>query len=172
MANIADFKSQLIGGGARSNQFRVYLHFPSYVSTGALEGARAQFLCKTAQLPGSTIGTVTQNYFGREVKFAGNRTFADWTITIINDENFVIRNAFERWLSLINSHAGNLRLTAPSPDAYTSRATVKQFGKSSPVAIKTYDFVGMFPTDLSTIDLNWGDTDSMEEFTEIGRAHV
>ena len=124
-----------------------------------------RFFCKSAQLPGSTIGTVTVPYFGRELKFAGNRTFADWTVTVINDEGFLIRNFFERWMNSINSHAGNTRdVLMPGPQNYVCDATVTQYSKDAQRQ-EVYDFVALFPTDLSAIDLDWGSNDAIEEFT-------
>ena len=96
MANISDFKAQLTGGGARANQFRVELSFPSFVTLGAIAGVQAQFLCNAAQLPSSTIEPITVLYRGRPVNFAGERTFQPWTISVYNDTNFNIRNALEQ----------------------------------------------------------------------------
>ena len=123
------------------------------------------FMCKTAQLPGATIGSVPVQYFGRELKFAGNRTFADWTINVINDEDFIIRNAFERWMNGINSHNLNVRNPlALAPLGYTVDGDVRQFGKTGNT-LKRYKFVGLYPTDLSPIDVDWGANDTIEEFT-------
>ena len=97
MANISDFKANLQGGGARANQFRVVLSFPSYVAGGIVVGQQAQFLCKSAQLPGSTVENVPVNYRGRVVNVAGERTFQPWSVTVLNDTNFSIRNALEQW---------------------------------------------------------------------------
>jgi hypothetical protein len=122
-------------------------------------------MAKSSQLPGSTLGTVPVYYFGREMKFAGNRTFADWSLQIINDEDFAIRNAIESWMNSINSNAGNVRDGAYStPTSYTVDAQVTQFGKTGN-ALKTYNFVGLFPVDLAPIDLDWGSNDTIEEFS-------
>ena len=102
--NVSQFRSNIKFDGARPNLFEVSLSFPTAVINGTNSGQQALFLAKAAQLPGSTIGTVSLNYFGRELKFAGNRTFTDWTITIINDEDFGIRNSLENWMNLINSN--------------------------------------------------------------------
>jgi hypothetical protein len=108
---------------------------------------------------------VPVQYFGRELKFAGNRTFADWTITIVNDEDFIIRNAFERWLNGINSHNLNVRNpVALAPAGYTVDGQVTQFGKQGNT-LKKYNFVGLFPTDLAPIDVDWGANDTIEDFT-------
>ena len=120
---------------------------------------------RSAQLPGSTLGIVPVNYFGRELKFVGNRTFADWTINIINDEDFIIRNAFERWMNAINSHSLNVRSpAAQTPVNYTVDAGVTQYGKAGN-ELKKYKFIGVFPTDLAPIELDWGSNDAIEEFT-------
>jgi hypothetical protein len=122
-------------------------------------------MCKTAQLPGSTVGVVPVNYFGRELKFVGNRTFADWTISVINDEDFVVRNAFERWMNGINSHNFNVRNPlALAPLGYSVDSEVTQFGKQGNT-LKKYRFVGVFPTDITPIDVDWGSNDTIEEFS-------
>ena len=128
--SVSTFRSQLSGDGARPNLFEVTLVFPSFATGYANAGQKITFMAKSAQLPGSTIGVVPTYYFGRELKFAGNRTFADWTIQIINDEDFAIRNAFESWMNAINTHQGNLRSgAAPTPTSYSTDATVSQYGK-------------------------------------------
>jgi hypothetical protein len=162
--NVAEFRSQLVGDGARPNLFSVSMAFPSAAPNSAA-AQKTTFMAKTAQLPGSTIGMIPVNYFGRELKFAGNRTFADCTLTIINDEDFLIRNGIESWLSAINSHAGNVRSgAAGSPSGYSVDASVLQYDKAGNV-IKSYDFVGMFPVDLAPIELDWGSNDTIEEYT-------
>jgi hypothetical protein len=162
--NVNEFRSQMVGDGARPNLFEVSMPFPGFSAPGNAQ-QKLTFMCKTAQLPGSTIGSVPVQYFGRELKFAGNRTFQDWTIQIINDEDFVVRNAFERWMNGINSHTLNVRTPlAGSPGGYTVDGDVRQFGKQGN-AIKKYKFVGLFPTDISTIDVDWGSNDTIEEFS-------
>lgn len=162
--NVAEFRSQMIGDGARPNLFAVTLVFPTNVVNGANAGQKVTFMAKSSQLPGSTVGTVPVYYFGRELKFPGNRTFPDWTINVINDEDFTIRNAIENWLNNINSHAGNVRdKTAAGSAGYSIDALVTQYGKTGEV-LKTYKFVGLFPQDLAPIDLDWGSNDSIEEY--------
>jgi len=182
---ISDFTTRLTGDGARPNLFQVSipnipvaLNAPGANPAASDPSTSLTFLAKSAQLPGSTLGTVPMYYFGREVKFAGNRTFADWTITIVNDENFLIRNAMEVWMNYINSNQGNIRGTGVQSNnfntnqalGYTSDAHVYQYAKTGGQdllagAIKAYDFVGLFPVDLSPIDLDWGSNDTIEEFT-------
>jgi hypothetical protein len=163
--NVAEFRANMVGDGARPNLFAVTLAFPTIANNGSAAGQKTTFMAKTAQIPASTVGTVPVYYFGRETKFVGNRTFADWTLTIINDEDFLIRASLESWMNSINSHAGNVRsANAVSPTSYTVDASVSQFDKTGK-SIQTYNFVGMFPVDLSTIELDWGSNDSIEEYS-------
>jgi hypothetical protein len=162
--NVTDFRANLIGDGARPNLFQVTLTFPTVASNGTAAGQQVQFLAKAAQLPGSTIGQVPLYYFGRELKFAGNRTFADWSLQIINDESFTIRKSLESWMNAMNSHAGNLRASgANNLSGYSVDATVSQYGKTGNI-LKTYKFVGLYPVDLAPIDLDWGSNDTIEEY--------
>jgi hypothetical protein len=160
--NVQEFRAQMTLDGARPNLFNCELPF-----LGNLLGSAAvkyNFMCRAAQLPGSTINQVPVNYFGRELKFAGNRTFTEWTVTIINDEDFIVRRAFEQWMSKINSHVANLRDPAyRSPAQYQQDGLVRQYGKDG-AQIKRYDFKGMFPIDVSPIELDWGANDTIEEY--------
>lgn len=161
--NVSTFRNSMKSDGARPNLFEVFINpFPF---GGGRVSQDLTFKCKTAQLPGSTIGSVIVPYFGREVKFAGNRTFPDWTVTVINDEDFAIKNAMEQWMNAINQHALNSRdpfFVAPS--TYVCQASVTQYGKAGE-PIKDYTFVDMFPIDISPIDVDWGANDTIEEFT-------
>ena len=162
--NVAEFRANLIGDGARPNLFQVTLTLPTFANNSVAAGQKLTFMAKSAQLPGSTVGTVPVYYYGRELKFAGNRTFTDWTLQIINDEDFLIRNSIESWMNSINSHAGNVRSAAAgTPSSYSVDASVIQYGKTGE-AINTYKFVGMFPLDMAAIDLDWGSNDTIEEF--------
>jgi len=164
--DINNFRANLVGDGARPNLFEVQLQFPNYVQSGSSAASKSRFLVRAAQLPGSTVGLVPLYYFGREAKLAGNRTYADWTIQIINDENMVIRNAFEQWINGINDPVGNVR--SPSADVldggYGSDAVVTQYSKTGG-ALKQYNIIGMFPVDVSPIEVDWGANDTIEEFT-------
>jgi hypothetical protein len=162
--SVNEFRSQMTGDGARPNLFEVSMPFPAFASPANAQ-TKLTFMCKTAQLPGSTVGVVPVNYFGRELKFVGNRTFADWTISVINDEDFVVRNAFERWMNGINSHNLNVRNPlALAPLGYSVDSEVTQFGKQGNT-LKKYRFVGVFPTDITPIDVDWGSNDTIEEFS-------
>ena len=163
--NVNDFRSQMVGDGARPNLFQVTLTFPTFAQNGSAAGQKTTFMAKAAQLPGSTVNQVPVYYFGRELKFAGNRSFTDWTLTIINDEDFLVRNALESWMNSINSHVSNVRAAgAAAPTNYTVDAVVDQYGKTGNI-IKSYKFVGLFPVDVAPIDLGWDNNDSIEEYS-------
>ena len=162
--SVNEFRSQMTGDGARPNLFEVSMPFPAFASPANAQ-TKLTFMCKTAQLPGSTVGVVPVNYFGRELKFVGNRTFADWTISVINDEDFIVRNAFERWMNGINSHNFNVRNPlALAPLGYSVDSEVTQFGKQGNI-LKKYRFIGVYPTDITAIDVDWGSNDTIEEFS-------
>ena len=154
--NINEFKSQLTGGGARPTLFQVQILNP--VSPEA--DFKIPFLVKTAGIPESTVGQYTVPYFGRQVKYAGDRTFADWTVTVINDEDFDIRNAMEAWSNAINTHDSNQRAL---PRDYKSNAIITQFGKDG-TALRSYVFEGLFPLTISEIAMDWSSVDTIEEF--------
>ena len=155
---VDDFKSKLRGGGARPNLFKATINFPGYAN-GDVE--LTSFLCEAAQLPGSIMGTIVIPFRGRQLKIAGDRTFDTWTPTIINDTDFNVRNAMERWMNGINSHQANAGLTAPVD--YQADLVVEQLDKDEAI-LKTYNFRGCFPTNISPIDLNYGDNDNIERF--------
>jgi hypothetical protein len=150
-----------LGGGARANQFRVDLNFPTFVGGGQNAGRKAQFLCKSASLPGSHIGISSVFYRGREVKLAGERQFQNWGVSIINDTDFAIRDAFESWMNSINDVKENVGIT--NPGLYTVDMTVTQLDRNG-ASLKTYTFAGAFPVEISDIQLDFQNNDQVEEF--------
>ena len=159
MANIDNFKAKLTGGGARPNLFKAICNFPAEAGG---DPELASFLIKGAGLPASVIAPIEVPYRGRKLKVAGDRTFEPWTITVINDEGFVIRNAFERWMNSINEHLNNTGLI--NPNDYQTDMAVQQLGKDDSV-LKTIELKGVFPTNLSQIELNYETNDTLEEYT-------
>jgi hypothetical protein len=164
--NLTEFRAAMTGDGARPNLFNCQINFPVGVALSAVAGNNFRFMARAAQLPGATINQVPVMYFGRELKFAGNRIFQDWTVTIINDENFFIRKAFEDWMSAINEHVSNVRRPGFLNTAeYTSTGYITQYGKEGATEkLKKYKFVGLFPVDITPIELDWGANDQIEEF--------
>ena len=160
MANINDFKAVLAGGGARANQFQVTMPFPGYAATGG-ETRVMSFLCRSTNLPGQTLGEVGVPFRGRLLYIAGDRTFETWTTTIMNDTDFLIRNALERWMNGINALSDNSGLENPSD--YQVDAFVDQLDRAGSV-IKSYTFRGLFPVTMDNIDLGYDTNDAVEEF--------
>ena len=171
--SISDFKSALIGGGARPNLFEVELTtLPDGVSGWDAEIFR--FMCKGASLPPQTIASIDVPFRGRIFKVAGDRTIDPWSVTIINDENFLLRNAFENWTQQIADLSTNIGATLP--ESYMTNAKVYQLGRGSTkssenssgernAVLKQYEFVDIFPTSVSAIDLSYDTGDTIEEFT-------
>jgi len=161
MANISDFKAQMIGGGARPNQFRVDLTFPNFVTAGTLVGINAQFMCKAAQLPQSTVDNTQVFYRGRQVNFAGERTFAPWTVTVYNDTTFTVRNALERWSDGVMNHSQTNGRT--NPGDYQVDLLVTQLDRNG-ASIKQYTFRDAYPTVISPIQLDYDANNVIETF--------
>ena len=155
---VDDFKSKLRGGGARPNLFQVTINYPGFADGDA---ELTSFLVEAAELPGSTMGQIPVPFRGRILKMAGDRTFPEWTTTIINDTDFAVRNAIERWMNGMNAHSANTGLSTPI--AYEADLKVDQLDRSGTI-IKTYNFVGAYPQDLAPIPLAYADNDTIERF--------
>ena len=160
MASITDFKAKLSGGGARPNQFKVVMPFPGYAQVGG-EIEQLAFLCQATSLPDMTIGEVTVPFRGREIKIAGDRVIADWSITVINDRDFLLRNAFERWQNGINNMSDNEGLTNPAD--YQVDAFVDQLDRNG-ATIKSYTLRGAHPKTITAIALAYETNNQIETF--------
>ena len=172
--NISQFKSKLIGGGARPNLFEVELTTLPPNVVADWDADIFQFMCKAAALPAQNIANIDIPFRGRIFKVAGDRTIDTWTITVINDEDFRFRNAFENWTQQIANLDDNMGTTDPS--AYMVNAKVYQLGRGSEkssqnnsgtenVVLKEYEFINIFPTNVSAIDLSYDSSDTIEDFT-------
>ena len=159
MANINDFKAKLSGGGARNNQYKVVMPFPGYAQVGG-EIEDLAFLCQGAELRGMAITTIEVPFRGRAIKIAGDRTIADWTIKVINDTNFKLRNAFERWMNGINNMTDNEGLT--NPVDYQVDAFVDQLDRNGNT-IKSYTLRGVFPSSINSIPLDYAAKSDLSE---------
>jgi len=161
MANINDFKARLAGGGARANQFKVTMPFPGYAGVGG-ETSDLAFLCQSTSLPGMTVSSVAVPFRGRVLNIAGDRTFSPWSVTVLNDTNFKLYRAFERWLNGINNMTDNEGLT--NPVDYQVDVFIDQLDRNG-TPLKKYTLRGAFPTSLTDIDLSYSDNNSIETFT-------
>jgi hypothetical protein len=182
MANlrtITGFKAALQGGGARPNLFEVSI--PNF-AVGGWDNNEFNFMCKAAALPASNMAPIEIPFRGRILKVAGDRTFDTWTVTIINDEDFTLRTAFENWMNLMSKLDNNTGAT--NPDAYMRNAEVYQLGRGADKGrfsttnnggtaagnanvkpLRTYKFWDIFPTNVSAIDLSYDTSDTIEEYT-------
>ena len=168
--NIASFRSGgLQQGGARANLFECTINLKTAVASG-WQVPRAALLCRTGQIPASTIAAVEIQYFGRSVKVPGNRTFEPLSLTFINDEDWKLRNSLESWLQKINSHQNNTATTGVF--STTNFGTIllthygkEAFGSKGALSIASYTFVNCWPTSIAAIDLGWDQNDAIEEFT-------
>ena len=162
LRTITGFKSKLAGGGTRPNLFEVEIAFPNETAIDNDTKEKSRFLIKAAALPASNITPIDVNFRGRILKIAGDRTFDTWTVTVLNDVDFSIRSAFEKWMNLINKMEDNTGEQDPAvyqPDAY-----VHQLDRDGST-LRTYKFHDVFPTQVSQIDLSYETTDAIEEFT-------
>lgn len=168
---IDDFKTALASGGARSNLFRCTCFWPNGNITGEADtniggDALHSFMMKTAALPGTSIASIPVAFRGRTLKVQGDREFADWTVSITNDANFAVRNAFERWHDSMNGAATNVSgngIDAERFDSYVANIEIEQLGRDGR-AIKRYRLLGAWPTEVSPIDLSF-DAGTVEEFS-------
>lgn len=162
LRKISDFKSKLSGGGARPNLFEVVLSFPASAPTDTNTLDKSRFLIKAAALPSSTVGPINVPFRGRILKIAGDRTFESWTVTVINDTDFAIRSALEKWMNSINRLSDATGATDPA--AYQADAYVYQLDRDGST-LRSYHMYDIFPTNVASIPLSYEETDRIEEFT-------
>ena len=188
MSSISDFKSKVATDFARPNLFVCELNFPSTFTDQATLKELGTFTVKAANLPATQLGTVEVPYRGRVLKIAGDRTFEPWTITIMNDKNFKLRDAFEKWTESIQAYAQNVTTAGTNIQNYYADMFVSQLDRNTSdvttaasngqaknasqgavgiphQVLREYRFVDVFPTNISAIDLDFGSNDAIEEFT-------
>jgi hypothetical protein len=178
-----DFRSRLVGGGARPNLFECEIPFPNItgINMSSEDLLDLKFLIKAAQLPGSNIGSIPVPFRGRTLKIAGDRTYDPWTITVINDTKFNLRDAFEQWSNVMNRHDDSAGVITPS--LYQTNILVRQLSRGDTIqtaqansstkvvetnsdiqTLKAYRLYGCFPTSVDPIPLSYDSNDSIEEF--------
>ena len=160
MANISDFKAKLAGGGARSNQFKVTMPFPGYASVGG-EIEELAFLCRATSIPSMEIASIPVPFRGRSIKIAGDRTIPDWSVTVYNDTNFKLRDAFERWQNGINNMSDNEGLT--NPVDYQVDCFLDHLDRNGNT-IKSYTLRGVYPITIAGIPLDYEEQGAIEQF--------
>lgn len=163
MANISQFKSQMKAGGARSNAFKCIITPPQGLIPGAtLAGSKIEFMAKAASLPSADLAPVEVMYRGRPVNFAGERTFQPWTVTLYNDNDFIVRNAFEAWVNEISRAESTNGVLNPA--LYQVDMEVYQLDRNDK-QLKKYIFRDAFPTSVEAISLSWDDNNRIQEYS-------
>ena len=163
--NISTFKSRgLVYGGTRPSLFSVTLSVPGGLGIDNVSVDKFRFLCTSAELPSSSVSAIEVPYFGRRIKVAGDRAFSDWSVNILNDEDFSIRSLFELWSNALNRLVANVRDPAITEEQYKTDLQVIQYSKDGS-AIRSYSIVGAFPTSVSGIGLDWSSTNQVESFS-------
>ena len=175
--SINDFKARLAGGGARPNLFEVAMTFPDNLTSSGKELAKQEvrYMVKAAELPASNIGDIPVNFRGRILHVAGDRSFDPWTITVINNTDWALRQTFEDWSNMINNRVYDFGVTQPVE--YHTNASVLQLARNTPAGtgqdqtggtqipiVAKYKFFGMWPSQVSSVALDYGSTDTIEEF--------
>lgn len=164
--NLDQFRNTLVNGGARAALFEMELRWPSNIVTGPLATSLSRFMVQISEIPGSVVGTAPVSYFGRKLNYMGDRTFSPVTVTIMNDENFAVRRALEEWSDRMAGHrsASSQYRGGVQSGTFTTDLSVTQFGREGN-RLRTYNFIGAFPTNLGAIALDWGTVDTIETYT-------
>jgi hypothetical protein len=163
--NISAFKTNgLVYGGARPSLFNVFMSVPAGLGIDNTSVDKFRFVCKTAELPESNVSSIEVPYFGRKIKVAGERAFADWGVTVLNDEDFAVRAMFEAWSNALNRMVSNVRDPNIAAENYKADLEIIQYGKDGS-KIRSYQLVGAFPTTVGSIGLGWDSTNAIEEFS-------
>jgi len=163
--NISAFKANgLVYGGARPSQFQVFMSVPASLGVDNVSVEKFRWVCKGAELPASTVGKIPVPYFGRTINEAGDRVFSDWSVSVMNDEDFAVRGLFEAWSNAINRLESNVRDPALGAGQYKVDLEVLQYSKDGGV-IRSYQMIGAYPTDVGAISLGWDQRDAIEEFS-------
>lgn len=157
--NLNDIRASLVGGGARPSLFQVTLTNPIDSSGNAMQ----PFMIRATSLPEWEVGVIPVPYFGRTLPVPGMRKVNPWTVTVINDENFLVRNALENWNNQMDMQEQNIASLGPNPNTYKGFAIVRQYSKDG-TPLRDYRMVGLFPSNISAIELDWSNADAIEEF--------
>lgn len=160
--NINEMRANLKFGGASPTRFQVSLTSPFSPELAAI----SPFMVQATEIPAFSLGAIEVPYMGRKIRVAGDRTFEPWRVSVINDEDFKVRNSMERWSNFINGMSGNLNTTGGAePNRYKTNAEIRHFSKANDqTPIRVYRMYGVFPTDIAGIDLDWSATNQYESF--------
>lgn len=169
--NLNEFRNKLVNGGARPNQFNMRVTWPQLIPTGVAAAADFPFMCQVSEIPSTQVGAIAVPYFGRKLYYAGDREFESLQVTVINDEDYKIRKALEAWLAAITGHSTTVSQFSGgiTSDSYATDAEVQQYSRNnngnSGVPIHSYKFIGLFPTKVGSIPLDWNTENTIETYT-------
>ena len=162
--NISAFKSAgLVYGGSRPSLFNVSLRVPDGIGIDTESQAKFMLVCNAAELPAATVQPIEVGYFGRKIKVAGDRTYADWNVNIMNDEDFSVRSLFEAWNNGLNRFVSNIRDRVLSQEQYKVDLDIVKFSKDGSIT-RSYKMVGAWPAEIGAIQQSWNDQNIIEEF--------
>lgn len=162
--NISSFKENgLVYGGARPSLFSVTLNVPQGIGIDNVSVDKFRFMCRSAELPPSAISAIDVPYFGRRIKIGGDRAFGDWSVNIMNDEDFAVKALFEKWSNAINRMQSNVRDPNVSTEEYKQDLMCTQYSKDG-IKIREYRIIGAFPTTVAGIGLDWDSQNAVETF--------
>ena len=163
--NLDQFRNTISSGGARPTLFEMFINWPSSVASGRVASSLSRFMVHVSAIPTSQVGMIEIPYFGRKIKVMGDRVFQPLTVQLFNDENFALRKAFEEWMDRMAGHrsATSQYRGGNTDGGYTTDLELVQYGRQGDV-LRTYNFVGAFPTNLAEIPLDWNTTDQIQTY--------
>jgi len=161
--NISNFRAAL-DAGAKPNLFSINMNLPTGVAGGGPTFQNSLILCKSAAIPALTVGIIEVPYRGRRIKLPGDRTYGDWTVTIVNDNKQLMRKAFDRWVAYINNPNAQEDIRTTQSIDYKVPIEIAHYKINGKVS-RRYMLIDAFPTDVSAIDLSYDTTDAIQEFT-------
>ena len=162
--NISAFKSNgLVYGGSRPSLFNVFLHVPQSLGIDQVSVDKFRFVCQAAELPAAIVQPIDIGYFGRKIKVAGDRTYGNWTVSVMNDEDFSVKSLFEAWSNGLNRFVSNVRDSELSEEEYKQDLEIFKYSKDGEIT-RAYTMVGAWPMEVGPITQNWNDQNKVEQF--------
>jgi hypothetical protein len=163
--NIAAFKTNgLVYGGARPSLFNIFLSVPIGIGIDNVSVDKFRFVARAAQLPEMVVSPIEVPYFGRKIKVAGERAFQNWSVTVMNDEDFAVRSMFELWSNAINRLVSNVRNPTLAAEQYKADLEIVQYSVDGST-LRSYQLIGAFPVNVSGIGMDWNNANQFEEFS-------
>ena len=164
--NVSEFKSNF-DGGSRSNRFLIS------GDIGAGGGSINEIVVKAGSMPAVTLGILRVPFRGRVVKIPGDRTYEEWTFTVMDgfNEDSEWRNSFVGWNAEFNLHEQNVPgsfgsgagIDLDSSDLFKTW-TVTQLGLDGSEQ-RTVSMNKCWPVVVSELALSYDNADTISEYT-------